>query len=212
MTCGYNLRGLPEPRCPECGQVFSIDDKATYYATKPTLIERCFAKLKWAAPWLGWSLLLVLLVSIVVSVFMPSTDHRHPPINYCASSMRELYKWMAIYHNDFDSYPSELADMVDVGDAEFDKKLWDRLRCWQNKRKDLPELGLYYVAGLKEEDPDTWIVLYEMPDDHKQQRGVIQYLGGHMEWLDKNAFLAEIRRFKKEYKVATGNSPRILKQ
>jgi hypothetical protein len=25
-NCGYNLRGLPLPRCPECGQEFDPDD------------------------------------------------------------------------------------------------------------------------------------------------------------------------------------------
>lgn len=28
--CGYSLRGLPEPRCPECGKTFSPDDPETY--------------------------------------------------------------------------------------------------------------------------------------------------------------------------------------
>ncbi|UCE60312.1 MAG: hypothetical protein JSU63_00910 [Phycisphaerales bacterium] len=31
-TCGYLLRGLCEPRCPECGKPFDPDDPKTYNA------------------------------------------------------------------------------------------------------------------------------------------------------------------------------------
>lgn len=30
LTCGYRLRGLPEPVCPECGQPFDPADSATF--------------------------------------------------------------------------------------------------------------------------------------------------------------------------------------
>lgn len=30
LTCGYDLRGLPEPRCPECGRGFDPNDAATF--------------------------------------------------------------------------------------------------------------------------------------------------------------------------------------
>lgn len=35
LACGYALRGLPEHRCPECGQTFDPDDPATYRGPKP---------------------------------------------------------------------------------------------------------------------------------------------------------------------------------
>jgi hypothetical protein len=35
--CQYVLTGLPEPRCPECGQEFDPDDPATY-RTKPPFV------------------------------------------------------------------------------------------------------------------------------------------------------------------------------
>lgn len=31
LNCGYDLRGLPEPRCPECGRGFDPDDPRTYF-------------------------------------------------------------------------------------------------------------------------------------------------------------------------------------
>jgi hypothetical protein len=33
LQCGYLLRGLREPRCPECGRVFAPEDPATYATT-----------------------------------------------------------------------------------------------------------------------------------------------------------------------------------
>jgi hypothetical protein len=30
LGCGYDLRGLPENRCPECGRAFDSGDPATY--------------------------------------------------------------------------------------------------------------------------------------------------------------------------------------
>ena len=30
LTCGYLLRGLPDPRCPECGRPFDPTDASTY--------------------------------------------------------------------------------------------------------------------------------------------------------------------------------------
>lgn len=33
--CNYNLHGLPEHRCPECGRVFNPDDPSTFVHTKP---------------------------------------------------------------------------------------------------------------------------------------------------------------------------------
>ncbi len=30
LGCGYNLRGLPENRCPECGRTFDPDDPQSY--------------------------------------------------------------------------------------------------------------------------------------------------------------------------------------
>src|SRR5687767_6979345 len=33
LRCFYDLRGLPENRCPECGRFFDPDDPRTYSAT-----------------------------------------------------------------------------------------------------------------------------------------------------------------------------------
>lgn len=37
INCLYNLRGLPEHRCPECGQTFDPDDTTTFLPTPDPL-------------------------------------------------------------------------------------------------------------------------------------------------------------------------------
>lgn len=38
LQCGYVLTGLPDPRCPECGQPFNLDNPATY-SIKPLFVR-----------------------------------------------------------------------------------------------------------------------------------------------------------------------------
>jgi hypothetical protein len=38
IGCNYALRGLVDPRCPECGGVFDPHDAATFLITKPSMI------------------------------------------------------------------------------------------------------------------------------------------------------------------------------
>ena len=38
LRCGYVLEGLPEPRCPECGRPFDLNNPATYN-TKPPFVR-----------------------------------------------------------------------------------------------------------------------------------------------------------------------------
>lgn len=38
--CGYALQGLPEPRCPECGQPFDPTDGRTFARRKPSIARR----------------------------------------------------------------------------------------------------------------------------------------------------------------------------
>jgi hypothetical protein len=34
LSCGYDLHGLPEHRCPECGRAFDPDDSATFLCSQ----------------------------------------------------------------------------------------------------------------------------------------------------------------------------------
>ncbi|MHC4066328.1 MAG: hypothetical protein ACYSUI_17765 [Planctomycetota bacterium] len=36
LGCSYNLEGLPENRCPECGRPFDPDDPSTFLARAPS--------------------------------------------------------------------------------------------------------------------------------------------------------------------------------
>ena len=57
LRCGYFLRGLTEPRCPECGRAFHPSDQATFTWKPPLLRWRLWA------PGLGLAVSLALLQS-----------------------------------------------------------------------------------------------------------------------------------------------------
>jgi heme A synthase len=63
--CGYELRGLATPRCPECGIGFNPDDPGTFSRTplpRSLRLERRIAKMAIAN--IGFTIGLALLVSI----------------------------------------------------------------------------------------------------------------------------------------------------
>lgn len=58
LTCGYSLRGLADPRCPECGRAFDLADPNTFLSArslKPGGINRGIR------PYVVWLLLMLLL-------------------------------------------------------------------------------------------------------------------------------------------------------
>src|SRR3954471_8848655 len=40
LECNYVLRGLPEPRCPECGRYFDPTDPSSYTVKPPFVLWR----------------------------------------------------------------------------------------------------------------------------------------------------------------------------
>ena len=44
LNCGYQLHGLPDPTCPECGRAFDFDDPSTYDSSDSPARWRKFAK------------------------------------------------------------------------------------------------------------------------------------------------------------------------
>jgi len=58
-TCGYALKGLCEPRCPECGESFEPGDVTTYVLTRR---RRYYNRLSVLVPWC--------VVAIVASVLL----------------------------------------------------------------------------------------------------------------------------------------------
>lgn len=61
LGCGYLLRGLPEPVCPECGRAFDIEDPSTYRIQQSDLKWRY-----WAAPPPNWHLILAIFYMILI--------------------------------------------------------------------------------------------------------------------------------------------------
>jgi hypothetical protein len=49
LSCGYNLRGLDEERCPECGRGFSTTDARTFGAANTHRLLRWANRIGWGA-------------------------------------------------------------------------------------------------------------------------------------------------------------------
>jgi hypothetical protein len=67
LQCGYSLRGLPEPRCPECGRAFDPADPRTF---GPRSSTRWFQG--WDAPPPQWQAYVLALFSILPIVYFSS--------------------------------------------------------------------------------------------------------------------------------------------
>ncbi|UCE60974.1 MAG: hypothetical protein JSU63_04325 [Phycisphaerales bacterium] len=62
LKCGYLLRGLPEPRCPECSRSFDPNDPKTYVTPlrRHTYGQACRVLLAWIAAYILVNALLVI--------------------------------------------------------------------------------------------------------------------------------------------------------
>lgn len=67
-ACGYALRGLTEPRCPECGRAFDPADSRTVYLGR---VPGWFARLLLRPP--GWPLQSCLTLLALLALFSVST-------------------------------------------------------------------------------------------------------------------------------------------
>lgn len=67
QRCGYNLRGVPSGRCPECGRAFDANDPTTYRASRtPQEIRR--DRMRFADHWgrrLSWWTVVALGIIVV---------------------------------------------------------------------------------------------------------------------------------------------------
>lgn len=86
LTCGYNLTGLAEPRCPECGADFDPADLRARHADRPKPVP-------------GWddgtNLLLAFPLTCLKMWFMPLRFGRDFPRVPCRKSAM-LFRWLAL--------------------------------------------------------------------------------------------------------------------
>jgi len=102
LGCGYDLRGLPENRCPECGRAFDPDDSTTFLCSQvdgrkyltmallglfgmvvPIPTARLLASVLLPGQVLGWGVLGVFtagLVTTAVTLGMSIKRFRQPPV------------------------------------------------------------------------------------------------------------------------------------
>jgi hypothetical protein len=68
ISCGYALRGLDEPRCPECGRSFDRDNPATFNSGR-----QCGPVARWLLKptrWVGWFSGVVASAVVVVQMLL----------------------------------------------------------------------------------------------------------------------------------------------
>src|SRR5688572_14959917 len=63
MGCGYALRGLADPRCPECGREFDPDDWTTVREPGPAGTGRVAAEKTWGV--LGSTPAIAVLIALL---------------------------------------------------------------------------------------------------------------------------------------------------
>ncbi len=75
-VCYYDLRGLSEPRCPECGTQFNPADVTTYLMEVPDLRAQSLRRIAWMLA-IALVAAFLIMVHLVPSFFFgpPSSGH-----------------------------------------------------------------------------------------------------------------------------------------
>ncbi len=113
LGCGYQLRGLPVWRCPECGRAFDPNDATTFVATGLPQSPR-----GWCSALLCSALVLVLVIGFVVpgstieDCFLPYRDARLGIAQSTVTTGGPLDLAIALYRTHVRKYPRRLADLV----------------------------------------------------------------------------------------------------
>jgi prepilin-type processing-associated H-X9-DG protein len=75
---------------------------------------------------------------------------------------------------------------------------------------DAPACDYYYVGGLAENDPASWILACGDPAYRKGDGANILYLDGHVQYVKEPKFSQELQHFKAAYEKARGTPPTII--
>ena len=76
-----------------------------------------------------------------------------------------------------------------------------------------PACDYYYVTGLTQQDPQTWILAYSDPNYHNGEGANILYLNGFVQFVEEGTshqFSQELQRFRTEYEAARRHPPTII--
>lgn len=87
LACGYNLKALSEPRCPECGRAFSYDDPKSFGSANTHKLLR-FAR------WSGWAAALI-AAGVGVASAIPMAMGEHDMIVFIAYCFFALLPFIA---------------------------------------------------------------------------------------------------------------------
>jgi len=205
--CLYDLAGLPENRCPECGTEFDPTDRASYLQSKRWVAWP--RALKWTATVLG----ILFLIGIVLPMFEPVRVHGPclSPAAKCALALDEIGMLLVSYVNRTGVFPEELHFVVR------DRAGVDVPRC-PYYGDGSNNLGYCYVKGLSGDDAPESLIAYDalchpgadigMEEPHRDTCNVL-YLSGEVRSLTVEAFRREFARFHTDFVTARRHPPDI---
>lgn len=105
-----------------------------------------------------------------------------------ATNMKGMANAILVYAQDHkDQYPGSLDDLVK------EAGLSPSTLEYKRKPKDLPGPSYYYVAGLKESTPSSYILIYENPG-YRQDKINVLYNDMHVEWVSKGKFKTDLKK------------------
>lgn len=156
--------------------------------------------------------LIAFIAAVLTGLLMPPDcvnefrrGHGHPPYVWCLSNIRGLNAALLMYDADHGIFPTTLLD------AFASMRTTPRHLCCPAVRgEEVARTGYFYVLGLKETDPEDWIVIFDDPENHAEDDRVnVVRLSGFADALSRAGFENELARFKREFEASRGHPPKF---
>jgi hypothetical protein len=157
------------------------------------------------------SMCMILVYALLISILLPSLARARTLAKrqVAASNLRGLGQALMIYANDYDDvFPPNLQMLVPEGTVtplQFINP---------NSGNAPPACDYYYVTGLRYDDPPTWFVAWEDPNQNAGEGANVLYRDGNVQFIKTQVkggrFEAQFQAFLDAYEQQRGAPPVIL--